>query len=80
MRVWRKLDPQNIDDVRIMMKRVTDKSPLAKTVALLLRAFGGYELYLDPNYACKEGDKLVRQADGSQLLLPPASAPQRVNG
>ena len=79
-KIWRKLNPRNNDDVRIMMKRATDKSQAAKTVAMLLREFGGYELFLDKNYAPKEGDQFVRQADGSQLLLPPASAPQRVNG
>lgn len=80
MRTWRKLNPQNNEDVKIMMKRATEKSQAAKTVAMLLRYFGGYELYLDKNYAPKEGDQFVRQTDGTQLLLPPASAPQRING
>lgn len=79
MRTWRKLDPRDVNDVRIMMKRATDKSQAAKTVALLLREFGGYELYLDNNYAPKKNNQFIRQADGTQLLLPSTPPHKRVD-
>lgn len=69
MRAWRKLDPRNPEDVEIMRKRAHDKSQAAKTVAKLLRVFGGYELYYDENYARKEGDQFLVQTDGEDILL-----------
>ena len=52
-----------------MRKRAHDKSQAAKTVAKLLRVFGGYELYYDENYARKEGDQFLVQTDGEDILL-----------
>ncbi len=69
MRVWRKLNLRDIGDLEIARRRMADKSKGAKLVALLLREFGGHELYLDEHYVRKEGDVIEFQADECYVLL-----------